>query len=425
MKFIDLFAGIGGFHIALKELGHECVFASELSTELRKLYKINHNIECFGDITKINVKNIPEHDILCAGFPCQTFSKAGNQKGMKEARGKLFYEIIKILKYHKPRYFILENVRNIISHDKGNTWHYISEELTKLGYFIDKNIYSPHHINIPQHRERVFIVGSLIEQDIKGIKWFRKQNYRKSINSIMLDTIQPDTLEKDKLDVLKIWQNFISLISQNIDIPLPLWSMEFGADYPINERWDEMKIDDWRNFKGSFGQSLEGCNTLEDVFRKLPHYVISQKGYPPKWKQLYIQKNRKFYLANKILHNCDLIDKIKAFKQESWQKFEWNAGNENRMFNNKIIQFRGSGIRVKRDDYFPSLVTVASQIPIVGKFNRYLTPKEASILQSLPKNIILPESNAAAFRTLGNMVNIELVKCIVKLFIKNELVENS
>lgn len=144
MRFIDLFAGLGGFHIALSKLGHQCVFASEIVVELKELYQQNFGIEVSGDITKIPLENIPSHDILCAGFPCQPFSKAGRQKGMEEERGKLIDRVIEILEYHKPKYFILENVRNLEKHNNGQTWEYIKNALEKLNYSVEKKSF--HHI---------------------------------------------------------------------------------------------------------------------------------------------------------------------------------------------------------------------------------------------------------------------------------------
>ncbi len=118
MRFIDLFAGLGGFHLALRELGHECVFASELDEKLREIYLANFGIQPAGDIRNIPLDDIPPHDILCAGFPCQPFSKAGSQEGMNDTeRGMLFYEILRIIDYHKPKYIILENVPNIKKHN--------------------------------------------------------------------------------------------------------------------------------------------------------------------------------------------------------------------------------------------------------------------------------------------------------------------
>jgi len=128
--------GLGGFHLAMEELGHECVYACEINDALAKLYEENYGIKPEKDIRKIKVENIPKFDILCAGFPCQPFSKAGKQKGMTdEVRGTLFDEIVKIIAYHRPRYFILENVPFIRQHDNEITWNYMVDKLEKeLGY---------------------------------------------------------------------------------------------------------------------------------------------------------------------------------------------------------------------------------------------------------------------------------------------------
>ena len=168
MRFIDLFAGLGGFHKALHKLGHECVFVSELDPILREVYTKNWGIEVHGDIKKIvdkEIETIPEHDILCGGFPCQPFSKAGKQLGRDDDRGTLFDEIVKILDFRKPTFFILENVPFIAKHDNEATWEFMQSELDRIGYKVDHNIYSPQDFGIPQHRKRIFIVGSRIGLD--------------------------------------------------------------------------------------------------------------------------------------------------------------------------------------------------------------------------------------------------------------------
>ena len=171
MRFIDLFAGLGGFHLALSKLGHQCVFASELDSELRELYIKNHKTNIHGDINEVDIKSIPQHDILCAGFPCQPFSQAGSQQGFddKKGRGNLFYKIMEILDTHRPEFLILENVPNLKSHDKGNTYKVIKNSLEGL-YEISDSIISPHHFGIPQHRSRIYIVGRLKEKG--GLKDF-------------------------------------------------------------------------------------------------------------------------------------------------------------------------------------------------------------------------------------------------------------
>ena len=159
--FIDLFAGIGGFHLAMEQLGGRCVFASEWDEDCKRTYEANYGVTPFGDITKISEKDIPAHDVLCAGFPCQPFSKAGQQLGFSdETKGTLFFDIERILAYHKTKYIVLENVRNLVAHDHGRTWKTISSHLRSLGYRLtpDPLIVSPHHFGVPQLRERVVVL---------------------------------------------------------------------------------------------------------------------------------------------------------------------------------------------------------------------------------------------------------------------------
>ncbi len=166
-KFIDLFAGIGGIRMAFQNLGGKCVFTSEWDTYSKKTYEANFGEVPFGDITKISEKEIPDHDVLLAGFPCQPFSIAGvtkkNALGKKhgfldETQGTLFFDIARIIKHKKPSAFLLENVKNLISHDKGKTFKVITETLKELGYSIHFKILDGKHF-VPQHRERIIIVG--------------------------------------------------------------------------------------------------------------------------------------------------------------------------------------------------------------------------------------------------------------------------
>ncbi|PHI18012.1 DNA (cytosine-5-)-methyltransferase [Lewinellaceae bacterium SD302] len=166
-KFIDLFAGIGGFRLAFQELEGKCVFTSEWNKFSKKTYEANFGEIPFGDITKINAENIPDHDILCGGFPCQPFSIAGVSKKnslgrshgfLDEAQGTLFFDIVRILKKKRPKAFILENVKNLVSHDKGNTFRVIKGALDEVGYSIHCDVLDGKYF-VPQHRERIFIVG--------------------------------------------------------------------------------------------------------------------------------------------------------------------------------------------------------------------------------------------------------------------------
>lgn len=160
-KFIDLFAGIGGFHQAAKQLGGKCVFACEIDREAQRAYERNYGIKPFGDITKIEAKNIPDHDILFAGFPCQPFSVIGNRLGFDDIRGTLFFEIVRILKEKRPSVFVLENVKQLSTHNRGNTLRVILQKLDELGYKVQWKILNALNYGLPQKRERIIIVGFL------------------------------------------------------------------------------------------------------------------------------------------------------------------------------------------------------------------------------------------------------------------------
>ncbi len=412
MKFIDLFAGIGGFHQALSSLGHECVFASEKKEVLAELYEENYGIKPNRNILTIPIEEIPSHDILCAGFPCQPFSKAGNQEGLKDKiNGNFFDKIIDILSIKQPSFFILENVRNLETHDNNNTWRYIQNRLSELNYFVDKNVMSPHHYNIPQHRERLFIVGS--KKPLIHFSWPEKQNLTVTLKDILKNE-NALIIDSQRAHAINVWQEFVDALSKDKEIPgFPIWSMEFGATYPTDIPISRLSNEQLEEYRGNFGIPLKGM-TYEMKLENLPGYAVKNKGREkyPDWKIRWINANRKLYSDNKEALTV-VVDKIKRLPIKSWQKFEWNCGNVERKLSNYIIQFRASGVRIKRADFFPSLVTVSTQIPIIGWENRYLTIEEGRKIQSF-ETIKLPENLGAAFAALGNAVNVQLVTLIAE-----------
>ena len=157
-KYIDLFAGIGGFHLALSSLGAECVYANEWDSFAQKVYKENFGIEPEGDITKVDENTIPEHDILCAGFPCQAFSISGKQRGFEDSRGTLFFDVARVVKAKKPKVVFMENVKNFATHDNGNTLAVVKETMEQLGYTFYEKVLNAVNYGMPQKRERIYMV---------------------------------------------------------------------------------------------------------------------------------------------------------------------------------------------------------------------------------------------------------------------------
>lgn len=162
IKFIDLFSGIGGFRLGLESIGAKCVFSAEVDEHAVNMYKENFGDNAYCDITKVNPKDIPDFDILCAGFPCQSFSVCGKQKGFYDnIRGTLFFDIYRILKEKKPKAFILENVKNLKTHDKGNTLFVMLKSLNEIGYAVSYKVLNAKDFGVPQNRERIIIIGNI------------------------------------------------------------------------------------------------------------------------------------------------------------------------------------------------------------------------------------------------------------------------
>ena len=157
-RFIDLFAGLGGFRLALESFGAECVYSSEWDRAAQEVYRKNFGDTPDGDITKVDESTIPQHDIICAGFPCQAFSISGKQRGFEDSRGTLFFDVARIAKRHKPKILFLENVKNFASHDNGNTLRVVKTTLEELGYDVNYQVLNSVKYGVPQKRERIYIV---------------------------------------------------------------------------------------------------------------------------------------------------------------------------------------------------------------------------------------------------------------------------
>ena len=379
-KFIDLFSGIGGFHQAMEQLGGKCILASEIDEAAIETYKENYNIDSAINIRDINEKDIPNFDVLCAGFPCQTFSKAGKQAGFNdETKGTLFFEIERILKAKHPKYIILENVRNLVSHDKGNTWRTIKEHLTACGYRLQYEplILSPHQFGIPQLRERVVIVGMY---------------------------------DPKHIDMPLPAFNFKHLMNKNENSIYSILESGENAEYAISE-YEHKVLNAWNEFYKNMNQKVIGFPIWTEYFHKRPNSKY------PEWKNEFIRKNNKLYRENKkfidswMKKNNNLEDWIPTHR-----KFEWQCGTNIDSIWEGLIQMRPSGIRVKVPNCFPALVAMV-QIPIIGKYARRLSVREAARLQSFPDNFIPNKNAQQAYKQFGNAVNVEVIKnCARELF---------
>lgn len=213
--FIDLFAGIGGFHLALESMGANCVFASEWDKYAAETYEKNFHIEPFGDITKINEKEIPKHDILCGGFPCQAFSISGKQKGFEDTRGTLFFDIARIVDFHKPKVLFLENVKNLAKHDEGKTLKTIIKTLEDLDYAVFTKVLNSSNFGLPQNRERVYIVAFHKTLNSNTFKFPTPPNNPVCLEDILEDEpLNAKIIERNDIEIYKNYSVSNSLFSE-------------------------------------------------------------------------------------------------------------------------------------------------------------------------------------------------------------------
>lgn len=399
-RFVDLFAGIGGFHAALGDLGGDCVMASEIDRRAVEVYVRNWgshmNVEpsrplVEGDIVSLTERDtvaIPEHDVLAAGFPCQPFSKSGFQRGMEETRGTLFYNILKVLEARRPKVLILENVRNLAGPRHRHEWRVIVHSLRDLGYKVSDRpaILSPHLLppalgGAPQFRERVFITGTHVGAD----RAWAEADVEAAVENRPALGWSPESWDLDE------------------HLLMPEGSET--AAYSLTD--DETRIIDiWNDFVERMraargGKRLPGFPIWADALVDEPALVPDL----PRWKEDFLLKNSAFYRENRRAvtawrrANPQLQD-----LPPSRRKLEWQAQDTPRLWDT-VMHFRPSGIRAKRPTYLPALVAI-TQTSIIGSRRRRITPREAARLQSLPDWFDFGDQpDQYSYRQLGNAVS--------------------
>lgn len=438
MKFVDLFAGLGGFHEALVKLGHECVFASEIDDELREIYTQNFpemKNKTFGDI-RSSRNLVPIHEILCAGFPCQPFSKSGTQQGLHDkTRGTLFDEVIYILEYRRPKYVILENVGNFEMHDKGRTWQIIKENLQALGYDVrgtehissgGSGLISPHHFGFPHNRERFFIIAELgrLPKNIFPTTNRSRVTSLKDIVQSSNNLTEKDWAETRLTDsqrtCIEHWNKaVIQLSKKEIALPsFPIWGDEIDATYPF-ETYTPFAAPTRELRKSLEILGANGEQTRDELLAMLPSYARTKEDKFPDWKIKFIRQNRDWFSKNRDCFPNAWVEILRAFPP-SLRKLEWNCKGEEQDLWNHVLQFRPSGLRVKRYSSSPALVAMTStQIPILGPEQRFLTRVEGLRLQGFPDCHKLPSSRDKTFKALGNAVHVGVVMEIAKTLLMN------
>ena len=402
-KFIDLFAGIGGFHAALHGYGGECVYAVEIDPKAAAVYEKNWGINPLGDITKhVNdsIVSVPSHDVLAAGFPCQPFSKSGAQRGMDETRGTLYWNILKIIKEHRPALVVLENVRNIAGPRHVHEWQVIIETLRDQNYRVCDTpaVFSPHLLppdrgGRPQVRERVFVVA-----------------------------VRDDEMSRNELSMSQpvVSNNAVAGWDPNtwdLATDLPFENENDATKYALSKpeihwlnAWDDFVVGMWEVRQG---RRLPGFPLWGDEWRLTSELRI--KRDTPEWKADFLRKNAAFYTDHQ-----DFIDAwVKKWDfysdkfPASRRKFEWQAQDTPRLWDT-IMHFRPSGIRAKRATYVPALVAI-TQTSIIGQQKRRLSPREAARLQGLPDWFDFgSQPDAMTYKQLGNGVSVGAVWHVIK-----------
>lgn len=427
-SYADLFAGIGGFHAALRALGGDCVFASEIDAAAAAVYARNWGAEMraapgsagevHGDITELapeaGAVRVPQHDVLAAGFPCQPFSKSGAQAGVRDkARGTLFFNILRILEERAPSVVLLENVRNLAGPRHRDTWQTIIATLREAGYKVSSapTVFSPHLLppgmgGTPQVRDRVFIAGVHVGP---------RRALAEASDAPVVPRAPVAGWDPDRWDLNRTGLQ----VAGGAPLLLDESDIEARERYLLSaseKRW----VDAWDDFvrrmrRARGGLRLPGFPLWRDHWVPIEGLAIPRGT--PRWKADFLRKNAQLYSDNRAVIDGWLDDwEGLADFPPSRRKLEWQAQETPRLWD-CILHFRPSGIRAKRPTYLPALVAI-TQTSVVGPRGRRITPREAARLQGLPDWFSFGgQSDVLTYRQLGNGVSVGVVYHVLRQLI--------
>lgn len=412
-RFADLFAGVGGFHAALKAYGGECVYAVEIDKAAAQVYRRNWGHDPLGDITQDaneTVMKVPHHDVLAAGFPCQPFSKSGAQKGMKETRGTLYWNILQVIARRKPTVVLLENVRNLAGPRHRHEWDVIIETLRNEGYRVSERpeVFSPHRLppdrgGRPQVRERVFITATHNPSGTGGSD---------------ATCGQPPQLPSESINGFdpQVEWDLDSILDDSHNIPGCALTQ---AERRWIDAWNEW-IERW--YKETDGLRPPGFPIWADSWSDYAA-VVNRFGFVPNYRDLMDEDpGLPQWKAGHLARNYDLYGRHRGWIDDwarrnglytdlfppSRRKLEWQAQDTKRLWDT-VMHLRPSGIRAKRPTYLPALVAI-TQTSIVGPRERRLSPRETARLQGLPDWFDFGDQRpATTHRQMGNGVNVGAV----------------
>lgn len=420
--YVDLFAGIGGFHAMLDHAGGRCVYVSEIDREARQTY-IRNWVDPLPETERPMVNTditiatpddgpveVPDHDVLAAGFPCQPFSKSGFQRGMDEARGTLFWNIARILEERTPAVVLLENVRNLAGPRHRHEWDVIIQTLREIGYRVSStpSVFSPHFLppslgGTPQVRDRVFILGTYVGPE-----------------RAMAEVDVPPTVVRAPVNSWNVHDWDVEwILDEDSSIP-DLAKYQLTADETewVNV-WDDLVQRMW----SARGVRLPGFPLWADAW--IPERALdpTELDTLPRWKADFLIKNARFY--------DDHRDIIKAWKKanpsfssfpDSRRKLEWQAQDTASLWDT-VMHFRPSGIRAKAPTYLPALVAI-TQTSIVGGRRRRLTPHEAARLQGFQRSFTFGgQRDQASYKQVGNGVAVGAAWHVFRTHVEANAVE--